>query len=798
MTDIAEIKAACGLITTGTSKGTGYLVSQDRVITCAHVVEGMNTGDNAKFSLDGVQYDVTVAQVDSVSDCALLGLAQPPDKVSPLPLGKVPKWKAPWDGYGYPGAGKGAGLPLEGVVMDPTGRDDQKINVLILASPQVAAGMAAPLHGFSGSPVVVEGAVVGHIKRFVQDPDNPLRPAYGLVYATPSSAILKLTGLSVAVPLVEPPRPLFPTTDLPILGKGEYHVFVSYRSTDRVWAKDLVTRLEGVGFKAFIDDKELVPGTRLAHTLQDALSKSKAAVVLMSQGWLESPWCQEESNVLLHRLIEDPNFRVIPIRIDDCSPPVMWQSRLWLDFSGMKGPEGPQLMRLQYALLGKTLPDLGSQENRVFKAETEATDALIREVRAAKSSGPERVVALWEKWQSSGMPTGPAALCAAQSLIELGSPQDALKVLAVAQEGVRADQLRALALDKAGKTDEAIQILETLYSSGHLDAETGGLLAGRYKKRWKNSGYNDRGSLLKACDLYKTTFERTGDSYPGINAASTALWLGNRAEAKEIAQKVLSAMDRLREDLLDQWNLATRGEAYLLVGDLENAKRWYGKAVARSPESHQNIAVMRWEARFDLKELREHPPNTLDSVLYIPGVAAFTGHMTDAPGRASPRFPQEKVGAVRMAIRERLQASKVMYGYSSAARGSDLIFLEELLRLGGSAHVFLPFSPQDFAQTSVGHGWDAIFNNVLKDPKVQVSQLSDRLPPTEQQPQAYSDCTSKVFEEARKQASLLDQNPLLMTVWNGNPGDGRGGTADAVRNWKSQGNPVEVIDISNL
>jgi tetratricopeptide (TPR) repeat protein len=794
MTDIADIKAACGLITTGTSQGTGYFVSQDRVITCAHVV---GNEPSATITLNDVQYQAAVSNVDTVSDCALLTLPQPPESVIFLRLGGASRGKAPWDGYGFPGVGRGAGLPLEGVVMDPTGRDDQKVAALILASPQVAAGMAAPLHGFSGSPVLVEGAVIGHIKRFVQDPDNPLRPAYGLVYATPSSAILKLAGLSPAVLLVESPRPLFPTTYLPALKENEYHVFISYRSTDRSWAKDLVTRLEGVGFKVFLDQQELMPGDQLANRLQGALAYSKAAVVLMSRGWIESAWCQEEANALLHRAVQEPTFRVVPIRIDDCTPPLMWQSRSWLDFRDKTGPEGTEFMRLQYALLGRTPPVTDASENRVFKAETEATDRLIRDVRAAKANGPERVFALWRGWQEARMPTGPAALFAAQCLIDLGDPERALQILDVAREGIRADQLRALALDRTGSMDEAIEILEKLYASGQMDEETGGLLAGRYKKRWKTSGCTDAGSLRKSFQIYLETFERTGDSYPGINAASLALQLGQRAESGKIAQKVLNAMEGLPEQDLDEWKLATRAEAYLLLGDQEHARLWYGKAVTRSPVSHQNIAVMRWQARLDLRALGL-ADDTLNSVLYIPGVAAFTGHMTDAPGRPSPRFPEEKVGAVRKAIRGRLLASKVMYGFSSAARGSDLLFVEELLDLGGRVRIFLPFPRQDFARTSVGHGWDTSFNKVLNNPKVQVFQLSDHLPPPEQQPQAYADCNLKVLEEARSHANQLDQDPLLITVWNGNPGDGQGGTADAVRSWRNKGYRVDPIDISKL
>ena len=46
--------------------------------------------------------------------------------------------------------------------------------------------------------------------------------------------------------------------------------------------------------------------------------------------------------------------------------------------------------------------------------------------------------------------------------------------------------------------------------------------------------------------------------------------------------------------------------------------------------------------------------------------------------------------------------------------------------------------------------------------------------------------------------SSLTAPVTLAIVWNGNPGDGAGGTADAVRAWHSEGYPVDVIDISKL
>jgi len=796
--DFETMKAACALITAGAARGTGYLVAPDRVVTCAHVVKPVGNGGTVTVDFATASMKATVASLDETSDAAVLNLAEPAARITPLKLAGAVQRKAPWDGYGFPGQAKGQGLPLEGAVMDPRSKDDQAIPVLLLKSDQLAAGQGAALHGFSGSPVLVQGFVVGHLKRYIKDNESPLRPAFGYVYATPSSDVLKLLGVVAAEPLVEPPLPLFPARNL-THGEDDrdYDVFISYRSTDRTWAMALFNRLEGAGFKVFIDQRQLLPGEPLANSLQTALGRSKSAVVLISKGWLESKWCQEEGNVLLHRTVEDPAFRVVPVRIDGSTLPPMWASRLWLDFANTSAPEGPAYRKLQFALIGQAAPTDDAVEARVFKAETEATDGLLADLRAAAAVGPQRVYELWQKWHEAQMPEGPANLHVAQNLLEGARPDRALEVLGHAKSGDRADQLRALALARLGRLDEAIEILKRLYDrqKNEINSETGGILAGRYKQRWLETG--NLADLRASFEIYKETYERTKVAYPGINAAAMALQLGDRAQSGRIARQVLPALEAVRVEELDHYGLATLGEAYLLLNDLENARTWYGKAVAHSPALHQDIAVMRRQARRNLKNLGMQP-DALDDVLYVPRVAAFSGHMVDAPGRPTPRFPQEKVGAVRKAIVERLKQYGIGYGFSSAARGSDLIFIEELRKRGGSVQVFLPFPRAGFKQTSVGFGWDDRFEKALKGEKVEVSMLAPEVPPEAEQPAAYAACNEKVFEAARQKAKLLDEEPILITVWNGNPGDGAGGTADAVRAWKDEGHAVDLIDISKL
>ena len=789
------MKAACARIIAGTAKGTGYLVNRNQVVTCAHVVKPVGDGGKVSVLFPGLSVEATVAKCDETSDSAVLNLETAVDQIAPLKVAGSVARKAAWDGYGFPESAKGEGLPLEGAVMDPGSKDDQGIPVLLLKSEQFAAGQGSSLHGFSGSPVLVEGFVVGHLKRYIKDKESPLRPAYGYVYATPSADVLKLLAMPPAEAVVEPPPALFPARSLEHVTDDRYDVFISYRSTDRAWATALYNRLEGAGFKVFIDHLQLLPGEPLANALQKALDRSKSAIVLISKGWLESSWCQEEANVLLHRTVEDPSFRVVPARIDDCVLPSIWGSRIWLDFANTFAPEGPAFRRLQFALVGQVAPAENAVETRVFKAETEAIDEVLADVNAAAAVGAQRVYDLWQKWREAEMPDGPANLHVAQTLIGLGEADWALEVLKHAKPGDRAAQLRALALAKSEKLDDSIEILKRLYDTQRTeaDAETGGILAGRYKQRWLAGGCSNAADLRAAFEIYRETYERTKVTYPGINAAAMALELGNRAECGRIAQRLLPVLEAVHAHELDHWGLATFGEAYLLLSDLENAKKWYGRAVAYSPERHQDIAVMRRQARRNLSNLGLQP-DALNDVLYIPRVAAFSGHMVDAPGRETPRFPPERVGVVRKQIAARLTQHGIGYGFSSAARGSDVLFLEELKKRGGCAHVFLPFRRAAFKRTSVGYGWDDRFDRVLEG--VEVVELVPEAPPEDKQPDAYAACNRQVFEAARHKAKVLDQEPVLITVWNGNPGEGSGGTADAVRAWEEEGYAVDVIDIS--
>ncbi|SEK29575.1 Trypsin-like peptidase domain-containing protein [Roseateles sp. YR242] len=440
MLDIEQISQACGCITSISlngvkSVGTGYLIGPQRIATCAHVIERA-VPETISVVFGDEMLSATILCVDRDNDCAVLELERAPG-AAPLTLGGGCSWKAAWDGFGFPGVGKGTGVTCSGIVSHPKARDDLGRDVLELTSPEAATGMATPLHGFSGSPVLVNGVVVGHVKRFLSDPDNPLRPAFGKVYAVHARSVLDLLAAQA------------------------------------------------------------------------------------------------------------------PAHADMAEPPTTGS------------------------------PDNNEQVSKVLD--------------------------LLKRWAGKDMPFEQARLSAAEALIQLSAPERALEVLNACGLSLRDEQLRALAMAKTGdpaQLEAATSRLESLWAS-HTDGETGGLLGGRYKQQWRASA--NIAKLEQAHETYLAAFQASGKFYPGINAASTALWLNKTEACREIARQVLQSLNAVPLQARDVWFHATEAEAQLLLGDLALAKTCYQRAVGLCKYAAETIATMRSQAETNLQKLGHDP-----------------------------------------------------------------------------------------------------------------------------------------------------------------------------------------------
>lgn len=431
--DIKVIAASTVLILGTDSRGdrksgTGYVVAAGIVATCDHVVCNMLEGEPITLRFDdGVETSATRLLHDPELDSALLSFQRADGRPLALALGGECTWKANFDSWGFSTYANGQGLSLRGIVGHPSMTDDQGRCSIELDCDQAAAANGTPMHGFSGSPVIVDGLVVGHVKRFLADPADKLRPAFGKIYATPSASV---------------------------------------------------------------------------HAL---------------------------------------------------------------------------LKQCHVIAAGESLPQMA-----VPPASSAAARADIEKLKAMLDTSRTERVAM-EAFE----------LQAAESLIQLDAPTDAVDALGRIPSSLRRDQLMALGMAKTGTPqalDEAFRILGALVNAGHGDPETAGILGGRYKDLWRQSGVREH--LERSHATYLDAFVASHNPYSGINAAATAFWLGDKALSQRIARNVSELLQATPRSARDCWHLATEAEAMLLLGERNTANALYAKACDSCEHAPGIVAII--------------------------------------------------------------------------------------------------------------------------------------------------------------------------------------------------------------
>lgn len=392
---------------------------------------------------------------------------------------------------------------------------------------------------------------------------------------------------------------------------------------------------------------------------------------------------------------------------------------------------------------------------------------------------------------------------AAERHLKQGEPLSAYNALQPALERwpghARLRQLQALALARSGDVERANALLEALAREGLDDAETLGMLARTHKDlALRTPGSHRVPRLQAAFDLYDRAWraalargEREGAAYTGINAAAMAALSGDLARARAIACDV-EALCRPTAGA-DYWSAATVGEAALIRGDGEEARAHYLRARELAGRSYGDLGSTRRQAR--LLETHLGLDGSASAALALPPVVAFTGHMIDRRDRKAPRFPDEQGPSVEAAARARLGAISPAAVYGSAACGADLICLEVASELGCETHVVLPFPPAAFREASVdyaGPGWRARFESALARADT-VTIASDHR--ARESTATYEYANLMLTGMARLRAQLLDTGVIGLAIHDPAAAGAPGGTASMMELWRSQGLPVETIEI---
>ncbi len=438
-------------------------------------------------------------------------------------------------------------------------------------------------------------------------------------------------------------------------------------------------------------------------------------------------------------------------------------------------------------------------------ADAANTDSVLRSIG---SSSLGELMSIWRARaheEGSGSPAIFRSL--GERVLAHGEPLLAYDVVCAGLEiwpkDVRLRQLQGLALVRSGATEAANSIVEKLRSEGEADEETLGMLGRTYKDLAATATTPAQRThyLQRSAKTYAEAYRRSGGSWSGINAATISLLIGENEYARTLAQDVRNeCLGALAKDKGDQyWLLAALGEAALILHDLPQAETWYSRAAEHGKKRFGDMNSSRRNARLILRHWNEDE-NWIDSCLHIPCVIVFAGHMIDRPDRSEVRFPEDLESAVANQIQQQIDSLKPGFGFSSAACGSDILFLEAMLDAGAEVSVVLPYSQEEFICDSVESApaskkWRARFDRVLGRVARVITASNQRL---EIGGVSYEFCNELILGLATIRARQLDTALKPLAVWNGMPGDGPGGAASVIELWRKFGYEPEIVDLAEI
>lgn len=393
-------------------------------------------------------------------------------------------------------------------------------------------------------------------------------------------------------------------------------------------------------------------------------------------------------------------------------------------------------------------------------------------------------------------------------ILQVGEPLIAYDLVAEGLQQWPTDyplrQFMALALLNSGAVQRAYQSLIQLQQEGHQTAQTNALMGRIYKALAIQSQPPEKKQTYYqlAYESYSQAYRLEQERTAGINAATLALILGNPQQAfllaNEIKAACLQELEQLQTENQDPyWCYAALGEIALIQSDWDHASYWYSQANQVGQGRLGILSSTYRNARLLLEFLGE-PADTIRQCFQIPSVLVFAGHMIDRPQRSHPRFPAQIEPVVGEAIRAHLEHLDARLGYCSAASGSDILFAEALLARGGEVRIVMPFDREEFIRDSVspaGADWVKRFDRVIEQATevivVSQRQQGDRS-------LAYEYSNQVLYGLAQMRAAQLETTLTPLAVWNGMPGDGKGGTASMVQYWRNQEHDVQIIDLAAL
>ena len=411
------------------------------------------------------------------------------------------------------------------------------------------------------------------------------------------------------------------------------------------------------------------------------------------------------------------------------------------------------------------------------------------------------------------------------------------------------------------RSDHALQrALQNNDVSSWNRAEINALMARNAKTLWDRDWNGVELSMLqeaalsspyleKSMEHYRSGFiEDRNHFYSGLNALAMVTIILALAEtqpevwedgfdSEEEASFRLKTLKELRSDLAAGTKLAIRSKQMILkrqqksdiwaeisAADLSllsstqpnRVGRAYKKALASAKDFECESARNQLQLYTSLGILKDNTQAALDNIPVTedhqetqkapPRVILFTGHRIDARDRKSPRFPSDKIDPARAMIKtavekEKHKAKGELLGISGGASGGDILFHEVCKELDINTKMYLALPKQDYIKASVadaGSDWVERFKHLFDIKAPEILSDSGELPRWLRVKPDYSIWQRSNLWMLHNALDISKDNLTLIALWNGDRGDGPGGTEDMVKRAQDRGATFIHLDTRAL
>lgn len=112
----------------------------------------------------------------------------------------------------------------------------------------------------------------------------------------------------------------------------DYDLFISYSHQDSEVVLKIANWLRNhAGVNVFLDVNKLTAGDTIATSLPEKIRESRSGLIFISKNSIRSGWIKEEYGFMMLQRTQHPDYKIIPIKLDDTDMPGFIQTTIWVN-----------------------------------------------------------------------------------------------------------------------------------------------------------------------------------------------------------------------------------------------------------------------------------------------------------------------------------------------------------------------------------------------------------------------------------------------------------------------------------